>query len=302
MLGECTCRQESWQVGVTKRHKGIRWLSASRLKMPAMPEHDLLPGRRVPLWAIAVSVLVHALVLIWPQQESMREAAPARIEARLAPRVSRAQPEAVQDTPAKSSSKRRSPSAPVAVLTQKSAPSRWSVAERREMNDFLDSLDREARSAPRPSLAQRSLAMAREAGQQQERHESAGTALLELRPNAQPPDPFSLDLYVDGLVRRLNRSAAYVNNDPRSRGVRTASVQFRVNPDGSLKAFEVLNAGDQAEEIAFIRSVVERAIPFAQFPPDLDRAARSLAITICIKPGAGGGDGFGFTRTGGRGC
>jgi hypothetical protein len=65
----------------------------------------------------------------------------------------------------------------------------------------------------------------------------------------------------------------------------------------------VLNVGDQQEEIAFVRSVVERAIPFAHFPPDIDRAARSLGVTICIHPGSSGGGGFGFTRLAdGRGC
>jgi len=110
-------------------------------------------------------------------------------------------------------------------------------------------------------------------------------------------------MYVDGLVRRLNRSAGFVRNDPRSKGVRQASVQFRLNPDGSLKSFSVLNMGDQAEEIAFIKSVVERSIPFAPFPADLNRSARSLAMTICIVPGSAGGGGFGFTRNAnGRGC
>ncbi|WP_291994140.1 hypothetical protein [Candidatus Accumulibacter sp. ACC003] len=40
--------------------------------------------------------------------------------------------------------------------------------------------------------------------------------------------------------------------------------------------------------------VVERAIPFAAYPPDIARAARSLGVTICIAPGRGGG--FGFSR------
>ena len=76
--------------------------------------------------------------------------------------------------------------------------------------------------------------------------------------------------------------------------MRLAAVHFRINPDGSLKTFKVLNAGDQQEEIAFIKSVVERAVPFAAFPPDIARSARSLGMTICIQPGDGGG--FGFSR------
>ena len=106
----------------------------------------------------------------------------------------------------------------------------------------------------------------------------------------------------DSLITRLNRSASHVTKDPRSQGMHNASIQFRINPDGSLKSFVVLNAGDQAGEIAFIRSVVERSIPFATFPPDINKAARSLAMTICILPSSNGG-GFGFTRIPeGQGC
>jgi len=63
----------------------------------------------------------------------------------------------------------------------------------------------------------------------------------------------------------------------------------------------VLNAADQADEIAFIKSVIERSVPFSPFPPDIDKAARSLGVTICIRPGAGDA-GMGFSRTDGRGC
>lgn len=47
--------------------------------------------------------------------------------------------------------------------------------------------------------------MARQAGQQLAREDAAAEALLELRPNAPPADPFSVGLYMDGLVRRLNQ-------------------------------------------------------------------------------------------------
>lgn len=178
---------------------------------------------------------------------------------------------------------------------------RWTPSEKQEMQRFLDELEAQAKTAPKPSLAQRSLAQAAELGRQQARRDEQGLAMLDRRPDTPPPDPFSLDLYLDGVVKRLNRSAAFVRNDPRSRGVKAAAVQFRINPNGSLKSFAVLNAGDQQDEIAFIRSVVERSIPFAAFPPDIDRAARSLGVTICIQPGRAGG--FGFTRLpDGRAC
>ncbi|HQD16851.1 MAG TPA: hypothetical protein PLY54_15500, partial [Ottowia sp.] len=98
------------------------------------------------------------------------------------------------------------------------------------------------------------------------------------------------------LVKKLNRSASFVKNDPRARGMHSAAVEVRLNPDGSLKSFKVINAGDQQEEIAFVKSVVERAVPFAAFPPDIGKSARSLALMICIQPTGLGGDGFGFTR------
>jgi len=132
-------------------------------------------------------------------------------------------------------------------------PKKWTAAEREEMNRFLGELSGPARSTEPPTPTQRSLAMAREYGREQAGQEDTGTALLERHPNTPPPDPLSFDLYMDGLIRRLNRSASFVRNDPRSKGVQKAAVPFRINPDGSLKSFKVLNEGDQAEEIAFAR-------------------------------------------------
>ena len=80
-------------------------------------------------------------------------------------------------------------------------------------------------------------------------------------------------------------------------------VYKNVNPNGSLRSFKVLNAADQQMEIEFIRSVVERAVPFSAFPPDLQKSAQSLAMIICILPAHLGGTGFGFARTpDGRRC
>ncbi len=227
-------------------------------------------------------------------------------------------PAAAKRAPAKAAVKKPAPVKPskpqpqpqpqpqVIAVPEAAAPAvpdtkRWFTGEKRDMKNFLDDLEAEAKAPAKPSLAQRSLAMARGQGQQQARQDEEGTATVELLPNMPPPDPFSLDFYLDSLVKRLNRSAAFVRNDPRSKGVRMAAVHFRINPDGSLKTFKVLNAGDQQDEIAFIKSVVERAIPFAAFPPAVARSARSLGITICIQPSSGGN--FGFSRmTDGRAC
>jgi len=274
------------------------------------------PERRSLLWGLAVSLLIHGAALFIPRQDpAASRAAPARLEARLGPRVAAAAPPeapaAVQVQPApkpRPSAKSSQPTARPRLLTAAksrgptvaSSP-KWSVAERSEMNRFLDELAGQAKAAPKPTLAQRSLAMAREQGRELEQQAAERGATLERIPNSPPPDPFSLDMYVDGLIKRLNRSSAFVRNDPRAKGMKVAAVQFRVNPDGTLKSFVVLNAADQQEEIAFIEAVVRRSAPFSPFPADITQAAKSLAMTICILPTSGGG--FGFSRsTGGRGC
>ncbi|MCP5227407.1 hypothetical protein [Accumulibacter sp.] len=299
-------------------------------------------------WAVAVSLIVHAVVLFFPRKEPPRlRALSSRFEATLslAPRMeAKPLPPAPPVPPArvtppprprpvKPPEPPRPPTPPKRVQAKPSAPAKPAVRKpatqpdkpqprrpviavpelrapavndssqwfKDDMKDFLDDLEAQARPAARPSLAKRSLAMASREGRQQARQDEEGTAMLERVPDTPPPPPFSLDFYLDGVVNRLNRSAAFVRNDPRSKGVHMAAVHFRINPDGSLNTFRVLNAGDQQEEIAFIRSVVERAIPFAAFPPDIARSARSLGMTICIQPGIGGG--FGFARLPeGSGC
>ena len=162
------------------------------------------------------------------------------------------------------------------------------------MEKFLRELDQPPK--PEIPLAQRSLAMARDAGRDQARQDDGDREILERIPNSPAVDPFSLQLYLDSLVSKLNRSAAFVRNDPRSRGVRTAAVLIRINPNGSLKSFQILNAGDQQDEIGFIKSVVERAVPFSAFPPKLVESAKSLGMVICITPANSGDSGFGFSR------
>lgn len=271
-------------------------------------------ARNSLLVAYACSIALHAVVLFVHREEPPRlAAAPPPLSATLSPRV-QPRPEPQRPTPVPETRPKptakpaaKPPARPRILAAEKGkgpaipAERKWTPAEKQEMDRFLEELGGPARPAQPPSLAQRSLAMAREYGRQQARQEDAGTAVLERRPDSPPPDPFSLDLYMDGLIRRLNKSATFVKNDPRSKGIQKAAVQFRLNPDGSLKSFTVLNAGDQAGEIAYIRAIVERAIPFAPFPPDIDRAAKSLGVTICIQPASGFG-GFGFARMEGNRC
>jgi len=283
--------------------------------------------------AIATSLLVHGLLLLVKLNPPEQEHASPRLEASLAPppapradirprpkepvKIAEApprKPQQAQKPKAKAPESRpriltaRKSNAP-AVRSAEPAPT-WSVAQKEEMDNFLNDLARDAKKPPPPppTLAERSMAMAREIGREQMR-ESRGRSsssledLVERIPNSPPVDPFSLEFYMDALVKKLNRSAAFVKNDPRTRGIRNASIEVRLNPDGSLKSFKVVNAGDQQDEIAFVKSVVERAIPFSAFPPDIVKSAKSLALMICIQPPSLGGGSFGFTRRpDGSGC
>ena len=264
--------------------------------------------------AIAASLLLHGLVLLIPRQDPPASRPPAsRLEASLAAPAEKPQPPAVPPVagaPRKAEPARPQPTRRPGLAGNKPkgqaggqpAP-KWTGAQKAEMNDFLRELEGQAQARPRPDLAQRSLSMAREFARQQARQDREGSEILELLPNAQPVDPFSLEMYLDALVKKLNRSAGFVRNDPRSHGMKKASVQVRLNPDGSLKNFRILNAGDQQDQIAFIKSVVEQAVPFAPFPGDLRRSASALNMVICIQPASGGGGGFGFSRLPeGSGC
>lgn len=256
------------------------------------------------------SLVLHGLVLFVPTREKPAAGSRPlpRLEASLAPReptppaveMSPPAPPAEKSVPAPSRPKKRilAVEKPRGSTARDSTP-KWSVAQKQEMDKFLNELGGQGKA---PTLAQRSLAMAHGIGRETPAQAGeAGGVSLESLPNSPPVDPFSLDFYVDGLLKKLNRSAAFVRNDPRAKGVKTASVQIRLNPDGSLKSFRVINAADQQEEIAFVKSVVERAVPFAPFPPDMRKSAGSLAMTICIRPSRWDG-GFGFMRNGGSDC
>jgi hypothetical protein len=279
-------------------------------------QERIFPHNKKPSlnWAIAVSLVFHALVLFFPEQPARIQEHPARrIDATLAPRPSTP---LVASLPPTAISSRMAPAAPRSnkkVLALKKSQEKlahsppapaWSRAEKEDMKKFLRELDSQEKAAP--DLAQRSLAMARAGGLQPalpDHEEEKGSVILERLPDSPPVDPFSLEMYLDGLVQKLNRSAAFVKREPRSRGMKNASMLIRLNPDGSLQSFKVLNAADQQDEIAFTQSVFEMAAPFPAFPPDIRRSAKALAMTVCILPANSGGGGFGFSRTpDGRRC
>lgn len=270
------------------------------------------PRPPFPAWALVVSLVVHALALFAVRDEPPTPVPVApQLQASLKPAARPPQASlpspAVQPAPAPPAQavkplRRERPPTPPALPRRPEAPPRWSRAERDEMNRFLADLDRQAKAKPAPSLAERSRAKAREMGREAGTHDGTDMVMLEMREGAPPIERTSLDMYLESLLRRLNQSAGFVQR-PTAAGTKKAAVQFRLNPDGSLKAFTVLAAGDQSAEIDYVRAVVNRAVPFPRFPPDIQRSARSLAMNICIAPGSGSESGMGFFRLPGeRGC
>jgi protein TonB len=171
------------------------------------------------------------------------------------------------------------------------------------MDQFLNELAVEARPKTGYELAQRALAQARQMGRAQDDGEEdpAGTP----KRNGQAIEPFSWERYFDAFVRKLNRSAAFVERAPGSRearATRKALVRISLNADGSLKSYRVLRAADRDAELDYIRRVVEQASPFSAFPPDIRSATDSLTIFLCVFPPREGG-GSGFARSfGGEDC
>ena len=170
------------------------------------------------------------------------------------------------------------------------------------MRGFLNELAAEAKPPPSgQTLPAKALAMARQMG----RSTVEDGVDRESKPasgKGKPVDRYSLEMYWDGFLRKLNRSAAFVENERRARGQRKALVEISLNSDGSLKDYRVLYAADQGAEIAYIKRVVERATPFSAFPPDIRKERDSMSIRMCVYP-AGEGEGGGFSRSwGSQGC
>ena len=217
--------------------------------LPMSPQENLSVQWSLRL-ALLLSLLVHGAILLIPvESPRVDERAATRLEATLAQKVPMPPTPVVQAVPpAPAKSAKPQPQRKVLAMDKAQgravppATPKWSVAEKEEMNNFLRELEGPARRAP--DLAQRSLAMARDIGRQQAMTEKDGSEVLERLPNSPPVNPFSLEMYLDALVKKLNRSAGFVRNDPRSKGVKNASVEVRLNPDGTLKSFKVLNAAD----------------------------------------------------------
>lgn len=174
----------------------------------------------------------------------------------------------------------------------------WSMAEREEMNRFLDEIKTPPAQARPPSsgveLSRQAMASAREEGRRL--GEPGEVSGVESSLDNKTVEPFSLQMYFDAFVRKLNQSSAFVKNDPRARGSRKALVQIVLKPDGTLKSYRVIRAADQQVQIAYIRQVIDLASPFSPFPQDIRRAMESFSVLICIYPPREG-EGGGFTRS-----
>ena len=289
-------------------------------------ESPYLQVRKSFLLAMGFSLLLHAVVLFVGYSSSNflpRSGADAenqemppqrRLIATLArspvtpPRPSGVQVSTPEPKPPEPASKRRLSPNKKAPTKSLSAPAyslanrKWSKAEQADMKSFLDELAIDTRPPPSgQTLSAKALATARQMG----RSALEDGVDRESKPasgKGKPIDRYSLEMYWDAFLRKLNRSAAFVENERRVRGQRKALVEISLNSDGSLKDYRVLYAADQAAEVAYIKRVVERASPFAAFPPDIRKERDSMSIRMCVYP-AREGEGGGFSRSwGSQGC
>src|SRR5574337_2217437 len=199
------------------------------------------PRQRWPLrLAIIASLVLHAVVLfLAPEPPERRysgaptDRLPKRLDATLAPRKAQA-PSAARQTPpappkpaptpakppAVAAARKPSPPRPAeerrkilampkqhgATASQGAQTPKWSVQEKQEMDQFLGELDAQAKAEARarPSLAERSLSMAREFGRKDGRPDDDGVRIVERIPGSPPIDPFSLEMYFDSQIGRAH--------------------------------------------------------------------------------------------------
>lgn len=273
-------------------------------------------SNRLFKFALFLSVVLHGLVLLIhtaspgdrSQKAARGDGAETRITATLKPKVAdesaviRPPASPLSPTPPRKLAKRRDIQGRPKVMSVPAELARqrtWTIAERDEMNQFLDELKTPPPTPPRPpskgaELSRQALASAREEGRRlAQQGEVSG---VESSLDNKTVEPFSLQMYFDAFVRKLNQSSAFVKNDPRARGSRKALVQIILKPDGTLKSYRVIRAADQQVQIAYIKQVIDLASPFSAFPQDIRRAMDSFSVLICIYPPREG-EGGGFTRS-----
>lgn len=244
------------------------------------------------LLALAASVAIHLALLLFkintpPEILSGAERPPSKLDVRLAKPERRPQPAvAPQPAPPKQRLARtpRPPprlQSPPAVVAE--AEKTWSQTEKEEMNRFLNELEAPAKPRSGAEIMRNALAMARTLAKEEEKEEDE-LAVITQRLRAANIEPLNLELYYEALFRKLNRSAAMVKNNSREVGTEVAVVRVVLNPNGSVKSFSILQAADQQAEIAYIKTVVERAAPFPAFPAEIRKATDALILQICIQP------------------
>ena len=253
--------------------------------------------------AYVVSILIHIAVL------SLAISSPGgKPQTRMNVAIAKA-PSPTPTPPAAPNVENKKPRQKVITAAPSSTPSpmswpvrTWTRTERSEMDSFLNELAAEAKPQRGRELAAQALANARqpenlpvgEANPNTVENQKAGPARNTL-------SAFSLEMYFDAFLVKLNRSAAFVKKETRKSGYRKALVQILLRPDGTLKSYQVLRSGDQEIEIAYIKSVVDRATPFSAFPRDIAGVAEVLSIYICITPSGSDGTGS-FSRASPQEC
>lgn len=179
-----------------------------------------------------------------------------------------------------------------APVVRAEAEKAWTKTERDEMSRFLNDLSAESKPPSGKALEQKALTMARAIGAQGDRDEEAIEIAQRLR--AAKIEPLNIELYYEALFRKLNSSAAMVKNKSQESGSHLAVVRVVLNPNGSVQSFTIQQAADQQSEIAYIKSVVERAAPFPAFPEAIRNATDKMILTICIQPRGYGPEGGAF--------
>ena len=243
------------------------------------------------LLALAASLAIHLALLLFkintpPEILSGAERPPSKLDVRLA-KPDRAPQPAVTPQPAPPKQKlARTPRPPPRIqsppVVVAEAEKTWSQAEKSEMNRFLNELDTPPKPRSGAEIMRNALAMARTLAKEEEKGDELAEITQRLR--AANIEPLNLELYYEALFRKLNRSAAMVKNNSRDVGTEVAVVRVVLNPNGSVKSFSVLQTADQQAEIAYIKTVVERAAPFPAFPADIRKATDVLILHICIQP------------------
>ncbi len=258
------------------------------------------------LIALGISLALHLSLLLWkfPTPPESLVASSTRPPPPLTVHLGPPQPVTqIQSSTAPPAAKPRvavapKPRQPRQKLMTRVAPPQqkaWTQAEKDEMNQFLNELGAPPKAPSGAELARNALSMARNIGREAQRNDEM--AEIDRRLDAANVEPLSLELYFEALFRKLNRSAAMVRDTAHEPGTQLAIVRVTLNSDGTVKNFNIVKSADRQAEIAYVKSVVERAAPFAAFPAKIRAATDALILQICIQPPRlSGGEGAHFTR------